>query len=69
MARPPVPSPCQGVCDLDYQRLACKTCGRTTQEIEEWSRADQERRLEINRNAYLRRTGDGHRCTMTHRKS
>jgi predicted Fe-S protein YdhL (DUF1289 family) len=41
-----VPSPCNLVCALDV-RDTCLGCGRTIDEIAEWSAAAEERRLEI----------------------
>ena len=49
----PVPSPCQDICRLDQAGL-CVGCGRTLGEIEEWSRAGRERRLEIRAAARVR---------------
>jgi predicted Fe-S protein YdhL (DUF1289 family) len=49
MSEPPrvtVPSPCRDVCQLDTQGI-CIGCGRSIAEITEWTRADNERRLEI----------------------
>jgi predicted Fe-S protein YdhL (DUF1289 family) len=49
MSEPPrvtVPSPCRDVCQLDTQGI-CVGCGRSIAEITEWTRADNERRLEI----------------------
>jgi predicted Fe-S protein YdhL (DUF1289 family) len=41
-----VPSPCRDVCQLDGGGV-CIGCGRTIEEISEWTRADGERRLQI----------------------
>jgi hypothetical protein len=41
-----VPSPCVDICQLDAQGL-CLGCRRTINEIAEWSRASDARRLEI----------------------
>jgi uncharacterized protein len=41
-----VPSPCRDVCQLDGGGV-CIGCGRTIDEISEWTRADSERRLQI----------------------
>jgi uncharacterized protein len=48
MTLPPdsVPSPCRDVCRLDAAGV-CVGCGRTLAEIEEWPRADCQRRLQI----------------------
>ena len=49
MIEPPrasVPSPCRDVCQLDRQGI-CIGCGRSIAEITEWTRAGNERRLEI----------------------
>lgn len=40
-------SPCTGVCKLDSRRTCCLGCGRTVEEITEWSLATDTRRLEI----------------------
>jgi hypothetical protein len=49
----PVASPCNQVCVLDAQQV-CVGCGRTLQEIAEWSRAGGERRRQIVAAARLR---------------
>ena len=41
-----VPSPCTEVCWLDAAGI-CIGCGRSGGEIAEWTRADNERRLQI----------------------
>ena len=41
-----VPSPCRDICQLDGGGV-CIGCGRTIDEISEWTRADNARRLEI----------------------
>jgi predicted Fe-S protein YdhL (DUF1289 family) len=41
-----VPSPCRDICRLDGAGI-CIGCGRSLGEIEEWSRAGRERRLQI----------------------
>jgi len=41
-----VPSPCRDVCQLDQAGI-CVGCGRSIEEITEWTRADNERRLQI----------------------
>jgi predicted Fe-S protein YdhL (DUF1289 family) len=46
LLRATVPSPCRDVCQLDTQGI-CIGCGRSIAEITEWTRADNERRLEI----------------------
>ncbi len=49
MNEPPrvsVPSPCRDVCQLDQGGI-CIGCGRSVAEITEWTRADNERRLQI----------------------
>lgn len=49
MIEPPrvtVPSPCRDVCQLDQADI-CIGCGRSVAEITEWTRADNERRLQI----------------------
>ena len=42
----PVPSPCQDICRLNEASI-CVGCGRSLDEIEEWSRAGRERQLQI----------------------
>jgi predicted Fe-S protein YdhL (DUF1289 family) len=42
----PVASPCRDICRLDGADV-CVGCGRSLAEIEEWSRAGRERRLQI----------------------
>ena len=42
----PVASPCIGICRLD-ERALCVGCGRSLDEIAEWSRATEERRRVI----------------------
>ena len=41
-----VASPCRDICRLDGAGI-CIGCGRSLGEIEEWSRAGRERRLQI----------------------
>jgi predicted Fe-S protein YdhL (DUF1289 family) len=41
-----VPSPCRDVCQLDAGGI-CIGCGRSMAEISEWTRADNDRRLQI----------------------
>lgn len=47
-------SPCVGVCTLDKAQV-CEGCGRTIQEIAEWSRASSARQAQIVAAAALRR--------------
>ncbi len=49
----PVPSPCRDICRLDAAGI-CIGCGRSLGEIEEWSRAGRERRLQICAQARVR---------------
>ena len=49
-----VASPCIGVCELD-QASTCTGCGRLITEIAEWSRASEQRRRQIARDAQVRR--------------
>jgi len=42
-----VPSPCNGVCDMDWMAKLCKSCHRTVIEIGEWSQMTDEQRLEV----------------------
>jgi predicted Fe-S protein YdhL (DUF1289 family) len=44
--RDPAASPCVGICRLDEQ-ATCVGCGRTIDEIAEWSRATEARRRVI----------------------
>ena len=48
-----VPSPCRDVCQLDGAGV-CIGCGRTIDEISEWTRAGNERRLQIRAAARVR---------------
>ena len=41
-----VASPCIGICRLDDEQM-CEGCGRTIEEIVEWSRATESRRRVI----------------------
>jgi uncharacterized protein len=50
----PVTSPCVDVCELNADNI-CKGCGRTTYEIEIWSRADNCLRRAIKHAAELRK--------------
>jgi predicted Fe-S protein YdhL (DUF1289 family) len=50
----PVASPCIEVCELDTARDVCTGCGRSLEEIAEWSRATNPRRREIRRLAQQR---------------
>jgi predicted Fe-S protein YdhL (DUF1289 family) len=43
---PTVPSPCRDICQLDAKGM-CIGCGRTGDEVGEWSRASAARRLQI----------------------
>jgi uncharacterized protein len=49
-----VTSPCVDVCELNDDNI-CKGCGRTTDEIEIWSRADNGLRRAIKQAAELRK--------------
>lgn len=40
-------SPCTRICKLDSLRTFCLGCGRTVEEITDWSQATEARRLEI----------------------
>jgi len=48
-----VPSPCRDVCRLNAANI-CVGCGRSIDEIAEWSRAGYERRVQICREARAR---------------
>ena len=43
----PPPSPCVSVCELDAAGQLCVGCGRSLQEIGEWSAAGNARRWQI----------------------
>lgn len=40
-------SPCKQICLLDASKLFCQVCGRTLQEIAEWSSYTHSQRKEI----------------------
>jgi hypothetical protein len=42
-----VPSPCNGVCDMDWMDKVCKSCLRTVVEIGHWARMDDEERYAV----------------------
>lgn len=42
-----VPSPCNGVCDMDWAAKLCKSCHRTVIEIGEWNQMDDAGKLEV----------------------
>jgi len=45
---PPVKSPCNGVCDMDWQNNICIGCFRTPHEIGSWrSMSEAERRASV----------------------
>ena len=46
LPRVSVPSPCRDLCQLDQAGI-CIGCGRSIAEITEWTRAGNERRLQI----------------------
>ena len=48
-------SPCIGICTLDPATDICEGCGRTIDEIAEWSAASDARRREILALSSLRR--------------
>ena len=50
----PAGSPCVGICRVDG-RDVCVGCGRTIDEITQWSRSDAARRVQINELAAERR--------------
>lgn len=41
-----VPSPCISVCSLDENKI-CKGCFRTAEEIRNWTKWNNEKRLEV----------------------
>lgn len=49
----PVASPCISVCDLNEQEI-CLGCGRSLQDIADWSAADEPQRAAIVNNAAKR---------------
>ena len=53
MSSEEIPSPCIGVCALDYRDI-CQGCYRSGDEITEWFMADTERKEEILREAEQR---------------
>lgn len=53
---PAVASPCVDICQLDAQSV-CLGCGRSIDEIGEWSEASNARRGQINAAAERRRAG------------
>ena len=42
-----VPSPCNGICDMDWMEKLCKSCHRTVIEIGEWGQMGDEQRLAV----------------------
>lgn len=52
-----VPSPCVQICALDPVTDICTGCGRTLDEIAEWSAAGPERQREIVTRAAARKSG------------
>lgn len=42
-----ISTPCIRVCVIDPARKLCEGCGRTLQEIAQWSRLSEEQRLTI----------------------
>ena len=42
-----VASPCVNICTMDAERAICVGCFRTLDEIAQWSRADDDRKLAI----------------------
>jgi predicted Fe-S protein YdhL (DUF1289 family) len=55
-------TPCISVCQMDPSTQTCKGCNRTAQEIREWMRYDDEKRMEI-----MRRLGYGVRMSREER--
>jgi predicted Fe-S protein YdhL (DUF1289 family) len=55
---PEVASPCIQVCQLDPQQV-CQGCGRTLDEIAEWSEATTARKQQICNDARQRKTEMG----------
>ncbi len=56
---PDIPSPCVGICTLDPETGLCHGCMRTGDEIREWPRADNPRKLEIVQALRERRIASG----------
>ena len=55
-------TPCVGKCELDTSTSICKGCGRTHEEIQNWSGFAEEQQMEI-----MRRLGYGRRKTREER--
>lgn len=51
-------TPCVGKCELDTTTAICKNCGRTYEEIQDWSGFTEEQQMKI-----MRRLGYGRRKT------
>jgi predicted Fe-S protein YdhL (DUF1289 family) len=49
-------SPCVQICQIDKETRLCKGCGRTIDEIREWTRYTEEERMVV-----MRRLGYGRR--------
>lgn len=49
-----IKSPCVEVCNYDSMVEHCATCGRTLQEIADWSSADHDRKKTIKQSAKKR---------------
>lgn len=57
-------TPCVGICRLDQLTAVCIGCGRTHEEIQDWSGFTEETRMEI-----MRRLGYGKRKPRNKNKS
>jgi hypothetical protein len=49
-----VPNPCKKVCDIDFITQVCYTCGRTREEIVDWSGRSEKEKLAILSKCMLR---------------
>lgn len=59
--QPKIPSPCGKGCEYDSSVKMCKSCGRTLEEIGNWSKYNDEQRLAvIERLKLWETTKDGH---------
>ena len=56
-------TPCVQLCAVDKDTNKCKGCGRTLDEIRNWSRYSDDERMEV-----MKRLGYGKRKGMRHNK-
>jgi predicted Fe-S protein YdhL (DUF1289 family) len=57
--RRPVPSPCVSICRIDPDSGLCEGCLRTLEEIAEWGRMTDERKLQVRDALAQRRAARG----------